>query len=168
MVNINEEKSVNILTSTDKEKVIKNFSGSINNAIDNNSKDFKELCSVAKEALEHNEISSDHGKFVKTMLDIYYKQYETAQTKEEKELAIQKINNWSEKEYKVLETKNANNKKIIEIVNESANENRKKSDSFIKALIIGGLAFTGGLVVKNKNEIAKYGKELVTKLIDKK
>lgn len=27
MVNINEEKSVNILTSTDKEKVIKNFSG---------------------------------------------------------------------------------------------------------------------------------------------
>lgn len=44
----------------------------------------------------------------------------------------------------------------------------KKSDSFIKALIIGGLAFTSGLVVKNKNEIAKYGKELVTKLIDKK
>lgn len=102
------------------------------------------------------------------MLDIYYKQYEIAQTKEEKELAIRKINNLCEKEYKLLETKNANNKKIIEIVNESANENRKKSDSFIKALIIGGLAFTSGLVVKNKNEIAKYGKELVTKLIDKK
>lgn len=60
------------------------------------------------------------------MLDIYYKQYEIAQTKEEKELAIRKINNLCEKEYKLLETKNANNKKIIEIVNESANENRKK------------------------------------------
>ena len=46
MVNINEEKSVNILTSTDKEKVIKNFSGSINNAMDNNSKETHHLTTL--------------------------------------------------------------------------------------------------------------------------
>lgn len=157
-----EKNTIKKLTSSDNIKIFKEVNDGVKNAMNNNTKDFKELCEVARDALKHSEPSNEYYKTLQRILDLCEKDFEEAKTEEEKDKIRQEIRDVKESLDKIQEEKNVNNKKIFEAVNEASKENRQINKEFVKMVAVAAIAFTGGIFLGTKC------KDTVNKFIDKK
>lgn len=150
------------LTSSNKIKLVKVFGDVALHAIENNTKDFKELCEVAKKELESNNPSDEYYKVIQKGIDLYDKAIAKTNTVEEREKIRQEAKELIEKAEKNEEIRISNNKNIVEKVFEKNAENKQFDWTIVRNLGIAVITITGGgfLYVK--------GKDFVGKLIDKK
>ena len=150
------------LSVSDKINFIKEIDTVTVKAMDNNTKDYKELCEVAKKELDNNNPSSEYYNIIQKGLELCDKALEKADSVEEREKIRQEANELIEKADKREEEKNANNKETFKKVLEANKENKQINWAIVRNLGIAAIAITGGMFLGAK------GKDIADKLIDKK
>ena len=129
------------LSSPDKIKMIKEIGNVSINAMNNNTKDFKELCEVAKKELEHYDISDAHYEFYKKGLDICEKAVEKSESEEEKD---------------------KNKQEIFEKVVEANKINKQFNWTLLRDIGVFAVVMAGGI-----KYLGPKSKDLAVKLLDK-
>lgn len=152
---------VNDLTSADKVKLGKGLVDATVNAINSNTKDYEELCEVAKKELEVSKPSDEYYKFLQKGLDLHDKAMDKATTVEEREKILQEADELVKKAEENEKIRVFNNKDTTKKVFEKDTENKQYKWALIKTLGIVTIAIAGCFLGKNENDIAG-------KLINKK
>ena len=150
------------LSSPDKIKMIKEIGNVSINAMNNNTKDFKELCEVAKKELEHYDISDAHYEFYKKGLDICEKAVEKSESEEERDKRIKETLEMIEKVDKIEEEKDKNKQEIFEKVVEANKINKQFNWTLLRDIGVFAVVMAGGI-----KYLGPKAKDLAVKLLDK-
>ena len=150
------------LSSSDKIKLTKAIENVSINAINNNTKDFKELCEVAKKELEHYDISDARYEFYKKGLDICEKAVDKAESEEERDKRIQETLEMIEKVDKIEEEKDKNKQEIFEKVVEANKINKQFNWMLLRNIGVAAIIAAGGI-----KYLGPKAKDFAVKLLDK-
>lgn len=151
----------NDLSSNDKTKIINSFGDAYRDAINNNSKDLKEICEVAKKNLECSNISDKQYEFGMKALDVYIKAIDNSVSEEERDKRIKETVEYIEKFDQKIEEKNINNREVFEKTVEANKLNKQSNLILLRNLGIAAAVIAGGITL-----LTPKGKELASKLLD--
>ena len=112
--------------------------------------------------LENNNPSDEYYKVIQKGLDLYNKAIEKADSEEAREKIMQEAKELIEKADEKEETRNINNKEVVEKVIEANKENRQFNWTLVRNLGVAVAIIVGGVILDSK------GKNVIGKLIDKK